>query len=312
MKYGNVILSGSEQITPSTWFPKSNLLPILEWSPIFNPQEQEVTFSNGVDSFKQKIALEKLIFKSKNFSREVNSGTIGSLCSIDENDGIIATLGGGGGECFSSFKFKSLSNEIIPFRYIKPVIRLDSLYSNLKSIPQGRYTSTYSFNIKYLFKRKNGVISYRVIPTVISFEIDFNPANLLDVIPHGDGIINPVYDKSNRLISGETKFNIEVKGVFPSGIKLQFMPTSVDNTFKLENIMDNSEIPYEVKCDVCDSNIIVDDKGKLIDKNGIYYISSFTSDFNFNLDVGFNSVKAETINSGRFRDTFYIYFEPNL
>ncbi|MGR5240170.1 hypothetical protein ACPV36_04655 [Photobacterium damselae] len=312
IKFGNVIVSGKEVFTPTTWFPKPNLLPIVAWSPVYEPDKKEIVFSNGSDSFVQEVSLSALKFKSTGFSKETNSLVTGSICSTDENNGTIATLGGGAGECYSSFIFESSTNEIVPFRYIKPLLNLSGLAANLKGMPPGRYTATYPFHIKYLFKRANGILSYQNIPMVVTFEIDFNPAQLLNVIPHGDGIITPIYDKSNRLISGETSFNIEVKGVFPSGIKLNFIPSSVTKVFELNNLTDASKIPYYINCDVCDKPNIVNNDGKLVDSSGVYYISSYKSDFDFNITLGFDDIQSSTISSGGFSDTFYIYFEPNL
>ncbi|WP_158134620.1 hypothetical protein [Photobacterium damselae] len=313
IKFGNVtVSSGKEVFTPTTWFPKSNLLPVTSWAPIYEPDKKTIIFSNGSDSFSQDVSLSALQVKSTGFSKETNSLVTGSICSTDENDGTIATLGGGTGECYSSYLFKSSTNEIVPFRYLKPILNLSGLATNLKGMPPGRYTATYPSHIKYLFKRANGVVSFQYIPMVVSFEIIFDPAQLLDVIPHGDGIITPIYDKSNRLISGETSFNIEVKGVFPSGIKLNFIPSSSKNLFELNNLNDASKIPYYINCDVCDKTNIVNHDGSLVDSSGIYYISSYKSDFDFNLSLGFEDIQASTISSGGFSDTFFIYFEPNL
>lgn len=313
IKYGNVtVSSGREDLVPTTWFPKPNLLPVIAWTPVYESNEKEITFSNGSDSFSQRVSLSALNVKSTGFSKETNDLITGSICSTDENNGTIATLGGETGECYSSYQFKSSTNEIVPFRYIKPILNLSGFSANLKDMPPGRYTATYPFHIKYLFKRANGIISYQNVPMVVTFEVIFDPAKLLDVIPHGDGIITPTYDNTNRLISGETSFNIEVKGVFPSGIKLSFIPSSATKMFELNNLNDDSKIPYYINCDVCDKSDIVNNDGKLVDSSGIYYISSYKTDFDFNLTLGFDNIQASTISSGGFSDTFFIYFEPNL
>ncbi|EPT9249309.1 hypothetical protein ACVTNF_001472 [Photobacterium damselae] len=310
IKHGNVVLENNK-LRPLTWFPKQNLLPVISWSPIFNPEKKIVTFSNGKNSFRQKIELHSISFKTSGFRKASNPMLSSSVCPIDENNETIYTVGDyDTGDCISSSMLVSDSEEIDPFRYMLPVIKLDGFLDNINGLPAGRYNGSYPINIKYLFKRKNGVISYRNVPFIISFEILYNPAEIFDVIPHGLGVIEPIYDNVKRTVSGQTTFDIDVKGIFPSGVRLRFEPTSISNKFELIDNINGNKFPYYVNCDKCDKNQIVDSNGNLIVPNGVYDISTERTDFNFNLDVGFKDINASDIDSGGYYDSFYVYFEP--
>ncbi|HIF9383781.1 TPA: hypothetical protein ACX6RR_003646 [Photobacterium damselae] len=316
----NVIISG-DTITPNFWFPQPNLLPVTSWAPIFQ-QDKRLTISlqdinNPKNTFKQNISLKGMAYQFDGFTVSGNSDfSMMNKCADDVVGSHVITVGGSRGtiKCVSSkqLDLASSSGEIVPFRYFKPIVNLPNLLENLKNAGEGRYTGVYSSEITYAFKLSNGVISYRTLPYAISFEIKYEPAEIIDVQVIGDGKIEPLYNKDKRTISGKSEYLINIKGNFPSGVKLTFKPNSADNHFYLKNDFTGLKIPYFINCQLCTDRTISNDKGEMTNPNGIYYIDKYRNDFGFKLMVGYNSVKADDLESGGYHDTFYAFFEPVL
>ncbi|HIF9202941.1 TPA: hypothetical protein ACX6QK_000235 [Photobacterium damselae] len=317
----NVIVSG-DTITPNFWFPQPNLLPVTSWAPIFQ-QDKRLTISlqdinNPKNSFKQNISLKGMAYQFDNFTVSNNSdfSMMNKCADVEASNSHVITVGGSRGtiKCVSSkqLNIPSSSNETVPFRYFKPIVNLPNLLENLQNAGEGRYTGVYSSEITYAFKLSNGVISYRTLPYAISFEIKYEPAEIIDVQVIGDGKIAPIYNKDKRTISGKSEYLINIKGNFPSGVKLTFKPNSADNHFYLKNDFSGLKIPYFINCQICTDRVISNDKGEMSNPKGIYYIDKYRNDFGFKLMIGYNGIKADDLENGGYHDTFYAFFEPVL
>lgn len=310
--YSNATVSDTSSFTPTFWFPVPNLFPTKEWIPTFTLQQSDVTFSNGFDSFVQPVEITEVTFKSSGFDSSIFSEFSAPTCETNSNGPTIITIGSNSATpCINSYKFSRESGEeIVPFRYFKPKVNLDGLLDNLKIYGEGRYFGSMPFNLRYYYRTSAGVLSYRVIQSSLSIEVDYEPSIIYDVIVSGSNAITPSYDKVSKKVSGSTVYDITVKGIFSDGVKMSFVNDSEDDIFELSNDFSEHSIPYSISCSLCvDRDVVIN--GVLTNSEGISKIDVST-DFSFALTVSYKDIRGHSLVSGGYHDTFFIYFEPDI
>ncbi|MFB1076383.1 hypothetical protein [Photobacterium damselae] len=260
--WSSAIPSGSNnRVKPSAW-SLANPRATSEWYPgtYDNELSYDIKFNdfNG-NSFFTKLELIDITYlmgSSSSYFKQMGShdvtGNYMPICDMIINDGVasqtIAHSHKGG--CVSSEGYQVISggNRVEPFKFYRPTIGLPNLVNDIQGQPTGRFVGTLTTFPLYFYKSENGVLTKTQILEPIIITIDYVASVLEGVrIISGDGIINPIYDKKTKMVSGSTEYNIELKGTLPDGAVMTFIDYKQPYTMTSKNAP-KSEINYSVTC----------------------------------------------------------------
>ncbi|MGU3812798.1 hypothetical protein [Vibrio diabolicus] len=307
-RWDNVSPSGSELV--SNWQTTPSLRPTQRWVPATfnNPQPSmfKLRSTSGV-SGDIPISISGIEYNTTGIPFTVSSSSIGTGCSTDKvNPPIISVQGE---SCISGQQLES-TVPTSPFVFFRPVFNIQSndIIDALNGEQAGYYTGSIPLNFVYKFYER-GVLTQRLISDVIMVGIDYSPAMIENIVVHGDGDMEPQYDKSAYRISGETQFDINVTGSFVNGLRLQ-MPVG---QYELVNSADSTmTIPYQITCSNCNVMELVDDQGNLIEENStIGEGSGSTNYLEFSLNFKYD-VDGTQLSSGTYNDSVTILIEPGI
>ncbi|MCG9778827.1 hypothetical protein [Photobacterium damselae] len=306
-----LFVKDSAGVTSSAWDYTPSLLPVDSWVPAVEFQKIKMNFKSETgDSFIFDTSIDGFDF---GFSKtHVQIVDYDGSCSHNtiNSDGVSVF---NDSTCISNFKIGSKSTDkISPFNMVRPYINITNLQSVLSGHEKGIYKANVSYKVRYYFIL-NGVKSYREFNRTVSMIINYNPVELIKITKSGNGFIkNLNYDKKKLIVSGVTKYIVSVYGFIPYGLDMDFDNNDkYDERYLLKNTSTDTEIPYYIKCDKCDTSLIVNNKGYKVfsDKIAIHFPRIYSKAHQFTFDVGFEDIKSNTIRSVRYEGQFNVYFE---
>ncbi|WP_273977966.1 hypothetical protein [Vibrio parahaemolyticus] len=307
-RWDNVTPSGSELVP--NWQTPPSLRPTQRWVPAtFNgPQPSVLTLrsTNGT-SGNIPISISGVEYNTTGIPYTVSPSSIGTGCSMDKVNPPVITVQGQ--NCVSGQQLET-SVPTSPFVFFRPVFNIqpNDIIDALKGEQAGYYTGTIPLNFVYKFYER-GVLTQRLVNDVLIVSIDYSPAMIENVVVHGDGNMEPQYDKKAYRISGETQFDIDVTGSFVNGLRLK-MPS---DKYELVNSTDSAmTIPYQITCSNCNVMELVDEQGNLIVENSTIGEGSGPSNYlEFSLSFKYD-VDGTQLSSGTYNDAVTILIEPGI
>ncbi len=296
----------------------STLEPTQKWIPAMSRVSKEVTLK-GVSSgtAKVQVVLHGLEYDwgSLNFTKEINNnmGLEGGSCSNSITSSTTIIFSSSHASCIGTSALKtnaSLGNP--PFYFVRPIFQINKLLEGLRGQPEGIYTGSVNIPFRYYFYNDMSVLTYRNLTMNLTFQVNYVPDvfSSLIVTPENGGIINPEYGSGT--VEGFTRFNIEVKGYFSTGIKMKF-DTSKDYSLA-HSARPEKKIPYYIHCDTCEEKIIVKDNGKMnlsvLNDSGVVFnkAGSDKTSINYNLTIGYSEKTINDVISGSYSDNFVVIF----
>lgn len=255
----NAVYSNSlDSLVPTVW-SLAHERTTTEWFPgtFLDTSSQSVTFQdfsgNEFDVTVEFKGMEYNLGSSHNsfnvidVSKDNPSLGVYPMCSTTNataNSSYVAHRNNG---CIGDKGFIS-DVRIEPFKFYRPGINLPNIEDNIQGLPSGRYVATLFATPFYLYKSESGVLSQTQLSEPIIISIDYIAAELESVtIISGDGVIEPNYDKTNKTVSGETYYEVELRGQLPTGAIMKFV--DFENDFYMKSQVDNSQVlPYSFSC----------------------------------------------------------------
>lgn len=318
LKWKNAIAAGATPgWTLTDWTPVSGMPQTTKWIPGNFSSQPAVNMTLSGPGGNASIPIEikgiEYNWTSNPSSIDTNVLSLGPICSTDAiggSSGIVAD--DNGAACVSSQQI-TYPTAIKPFYFIRPIFNLDEeqLALALSGKGSGTYSGTTLLNIRYYYFTSSGALSYMVLSQSFSLIINYQPAILTNVLIYGEQNITPVYNSDNGTVSGSTSFNVIASGMFPNGITLTFE----DRDYKMKNEASGTYIPYSIVCSTCiDNQIVLNGNYQLASTDTSIPVSGNINTINFNLDVSYTDVAAETLSneSATYRDIITITFKETL
>ncbi|MGR5445579.1 hypothetical protein ACPV47_11815 [Vibrio jasicida] len=322
-----------EGISPTAW-SLANERATSEWYPgtFANKMSYDITFSdfagNEFTTTLDLFAMSYLLGSSSNYFVGTGSGggaiAPGYLpeCSIVVADrnvlSVVEHFPANG--CVSSAGFVTRNNERAePFKFYRPTIDLYTLAEDIQGQPTGRYTASTTLYPIYFYVSESGVLTKTQMIEPIIITIDYVPAELAAVnLVSGDGVMEPVYNKADKRISGQTEYEVEMLGTLPNGAIMNF--TEYNQTYEMVSSTEASvKVPYSITCiQGCES------ADKEIVKDGVFNTASFANGnvISESTPDGGNSVRAkyqisydvsgDDVISSDYSGQFTVMYEVNL
>ncbi len=323
-----------ESISPTAW-SLANELTTSEWYPgtFANNMSYDITFSDFAgNEFTTDLGLWGIGYRlgsSSSYFYGIGEGSQESVApgyfpncfggSSEENISASIEHTSNNG-CVSSAGFKTHSGERVePFKFYRPSITLNNLASDIQGQPAGRYTASLTTYPVYFRTSQSGVLTKTQMVEPIIITIDYVPAELTAVnLVSGDGVMEPVYNKADQRITGQTEYEVEILGTLPSGAVMNF--TEYNQTYEMVSSTEASvKVPYSITC--IQGCINAD---KEIVKDGVFNTASFTNGnvISESTPDGGNSVRAkyqisydvsgDDVISSDYSGQFTVMYEVNL
>lgn len=305
----------NDYLTSSNWQVLGGLPPTKEWTPgtfIAKPQE-EIVLSNGTDKVTIPIDVSGMQFglgaAANKFPERVDTSS--SACSqFQLRDATAAVVGSG---CSAGVAYKG-AEYYTPFQFSRPLVKFSDsevvkAFGN-SGVPEGVYSGHITVSPFYMYRSQGGAWTYRQFgPTPLSVRVRYIPSFLTNIQVLGNGLMTPAYDTKNHKVSGLTGFKVKANGLFTSGVKLTF-DDRPKGGYKLQHSEINSSIAYDVRCQACTKQQIIQD-GTLQLPNAETIVQGSGSLIAFDLLVEFESDVSD-VESGLYTDNLVVYFEANL
>ncbi|WP_217520379.1 hypothetical protein [Vibrio metschnikovii] len=302
---GAIKISGSNLYAPTGWDIINNLEATDHWIPATHTGVTSMQLNLYGPNRVVTTAIKVVGLEYNMGSLKPNqSGSSGNCSVLSMTDSTVALLGE---SCRSNLDF-TYSSRANPFYFTRPIIEINEvdLLSDFNGVEMGKYNGSISLVGRYEYYTASGTLTYRNVPYTFEIELDYQPSYLTSVTILGDGVINPVYNIQEHTVSGSTSFNIDANGYFNNGIKLSF--------FNRDYILDGpTKIPYSIKCrGACSANNIVND-GLLVNESIIISEGEINiKNINFLLDIGYERIYKDQVETGNYNDVITIIFEENL
>lgn len=314
------VWSLSQERATNRWYPGSFLDEV----------KQTIVFENfSGDHFSTSVELKGMEYllgsSQKYFKRGAQTSDNPSfgrypVCDITSDSEVSSAIGHKNSGCIENRGFVS-DVRAEPFKFYRPNISIPELENVLKeqNLPSGRYSATFFATPFYLFQTESGVISQTQINEPIRITIDYTAAELESVvITAGDGIIEPHYDKGQKVVHGDTTYDIELVGTLPTGAIMHFV--DFENDYSLLSDLDNeSKIHYSFTCiqgcaDKSSQDIIANgkfDKASYPDGNVLITAGENINRILTRYRIYYSVPESEVISS-RYSGSINLYYEVNL
>jgi hypothetical protein len=319
LRWRNGITQG-DYLTTSYWQPISNLTPTSGWIPglfrgatpdqitLTSRAGESVTVALSVEGMEYNLGSSSTLFDAKPKPSWIGYGS----CLTQQMGSVVRLLKSGSGFCVSDTAFYSSGASSTPFSFLRPIIKLPDLVAAFAAadVAEGTYRGGVMVNGVYGYLSPSGSVTYRNGIVPLDVEIQYNPAKLTSITVNGTGYIKPVYDKSALTVSGTTRYTVTANGYFSNGLHMFFDNHSTDDDYYLEQLDGGARIPYSIDCPDCAVASIVDN-GILKAKENVVPGKSVNT-IVFDLNVGYENITADSIETGSYTDVFTVMFEPNL
>lgn len=312
--------SQNDDLAISSWKPEVNMFPTTDWYPSFKPMKEGATFSNrdGTSFNVANFAISGIEMKSDGKFKQGNeSSTIGARCSFENYYGDVVTLKNQSNTAYCSLsKFMTSIKGIgyTPYYFVRPIVNLGSLVSELDGLSSGRYSATVPYNYRIYYRLKNGVLTWLNLSKTLHVTVDYQASRLtsIDVKPKGALDIILKSDNVSNTFSGEGVFDIKATGLFPTGLK---MTLATSNKYLLYHTKKPNEfnIPFSVTCDNCKDQTLIDNAGNIIVNDTVVAPPSpNATELNFKLIIGIDDLDKNKTLIGDYAGNFSALFRPNI
>lgn len=322
LEYANVIKFGPWQSPPG--YTLTPFLPVARSFILGNPLDtewREYEFSNGSNTVRLGFQLSGIeVVLSDSFTRE----DLGTGASVTIEGNTYQTIGSG----LANVKI-NYSRDVTPFVSFRPKFRnfdadqFIEKFTQAKA-PKGIYKAKLQNAFAYEYYR-NGARIKQVVPFEVNISFNYNPAILNSVtIVSGNGVIEPrYYGYPEKLVGGETSYQLQVNGDFQSGLKMGLRSSKhLDGLFALRPVdatthSTDTNITYNVRCtNGCDGNgeIIRDGQAMIDDTNNRIDILPVdpTQSATIGININFGNKPLADIPNGLYQDSFVLIFETLL
>ncbi|MGR5448050.1 hypothetical protein ACPV47_24425 [Vibrio jasicida] len=310
VQWDNVVY-GKGKMVPSKWGVPPALQSVVSWSaasiPSAPPSTMTLTGGSGETSSPIPVSITGMQYNSSGIDFTQSASGLGGGCLTDEVTLPIVSVDGIG--CVSSTKLSTLTPSS-PFIFFRPMFDINEMdvVSALSGLSEGIYSASIPISVRYYYENIYGVTTFRNINEVMIFTFDYQPVQLDDITVIGDGVMEPVYDVTQRRVSSDTTFNITATGYFNNGLVLT-MPTQ---SYELENsLKPEVVIPYNIQCNQCSVTGLVSEGSLLEPVTTIAEAGGVQTNISFDLFFNYN-VDGELIESGEYLDTVTFMLEPGI
>ncbi|HAS6221198.1 hypothetical protein ABRZ68_12020 [Vibrio vulnificus] len=307
------VVNNGDGMVPSKWVAPPSLQATSSWIPAtysLPPSNSIILTGDTGSSSTLHIDIYGMQYNTlgSSYTSEVNSAS--QECVIDTVSLPYIDLRAAKGQvCTSQYQLNS-SSSTSPFALYRPVFDIseESLINALKGLPEGVYTASVPVIISYYYQEYGGILTIRNITEVIMLTVNYSPVSIRDVQVFGDGILEPIYDTANKIVSSEAIYDIVVNGYFNNGVVLT-MPL---RNYSLINSDDtNVLIPYSIDCPQCGVTNLVDNGLLLNEHSTLSKESGNVTSVSFQLLFSYN-INAEVLTSGSYSDSITIQIEPGV
>lgn len=195
-----------------------------------------------------------------------------------------------------------------------------SLFKNSRA-PKGIYRGMIQSSVTYDYIR-DGVRVRQTVPFITELVYNYNPAIINSVnIISGNGVIEPrYYGYPQKLVGGETNYQLQVLGDFQSGLKMGLRSSKhLDGLYALRSAEEESrgrdtKITYNVRCTngcMGSGEIVKDGQAMIGDTNNRIDIipAEPTENATINININFGNKPLSEIQNGLYQDSFVLVFE---
>ncbi|WP_345846610.1 hypothetical protein [Shewanella algae] len=299
--------------TLTDWDAVPGLAPAKKWFPVLTPISTTLTLVNPTKGVTISVTVDitGLEFQfPAGFISTSNPWVQGQVCDESFAKGSTITLSTSflstGNECSSELILTTKSNAgETPFLFSRPIFNLSKIKNEIlgKKIPKGNYNGFISYPLKYFYFNDSGVFSYRVFNKSFGINLNYRPDYIESITMPALTTINPNYNTQAQQASGSAIIPVTANGYFEYGLKMHLE----DRAYMLKNTNGRS-IPYSLNCNTCNVQSLIS-RGKLMQTTFEHSRGSSDDFVRFDLEVFFQNVSVEDIDSGLYRDELTIYFE---
>lgn len=308
------LISSQGQNTLSTWSPLSGLTPTTKWRPGFMASPQplsSITLNNGGNTISFPLTITGIEYNAgSNSIADVidNPGT--QICDTSIAFGNVVQLAGAWNCTYNKLINNGVSKT--PFFFLRPLFYIDetALLELFYEKPEGQYSGSIPFTIRYYYYSSSGALTYRDIRQSFAIQIFNKPSYISTVVINGGGVLVPVYDKIQKIVSATTDFQVNATGNFDKGMKMILQ----DRAYNLSSLSLANTIPYSISCvgAACtDSRLVA---GGILSKQStiLNSVAGNKKNIDFLLNVSYENVAAANVESGTYTDSFTILFEADF
>ncbi|MDF4820400.1 hypothetical protein ACEV9Y_20375 [Vibrio parahaemolyticus] len=311
VRWDNVTVNSGKMV-PSQWGVPPALRTVNAWSAgaLASAPPSSVILKGGSGnevSGEIPIQITGMQYNTMGIDFTQSSSGLGGCGTADTVTGSVVSVDGSVG-CLSQTKL-STTTPSAPFVLFRPIFSLneDDIVAALNGKSQGIYSVSVPITARYYYENTAGITTYRNISDVMIFTFNYDPIQLESIAVVGDGVMEPNYDTSTRMISSNTTFEITANGYFMNGLVLT-MPTQ---NYQMSNTQSpGNTIPYSINCMECSAQTLVRE-GTLLEQETTIAEGSGGTAINFNLRFNYY-VDGESLVSGTYQDSVTIMLEAGI
>lgn len=314
--------SDGEYIIPNSFETPTGLLKTNKWVPGTFAATTDKLVLTSMNGMGEKVVIPAklagaIYSQSTSFSKVDISSISGVPFCRYVNPNSSVTVLGDGEFCLSNSAFE-LKIATRPFQKFKPILKInksDIISAFSGAVPEGVYTGMISGTMRYGFYANvsNGALTYRNIPVNYSVSIDVKKDMITKLNVLGTGYITPKYNTSSRTADGHTGYKISLLGSFNSGIRFKFVSKDLDDyTLKPSKTMRTGDIPYSINCNGCSSISRLVTQGKEEYPNKWHEVDGKGTSIHFDLDIFYENISVDDVESDTYQDNFILMFEAQI
>ncbi|WP_413282544.1 hypothetical protein [Vibrio sp. MA40-2] len=317
MNWHNAFSSGENRLIASEWSIVTGLDPTTQWIPgnaVASTNSTSIALTSGSDTVNVDLGIVGIEYNTGQANPTSDSLFIssGSACTSSSYSSPIVTIENttANADCRANF---SLSNSarVAPFYFYRPIIEWDNedLFEAFTNRDSGVYIGVMPITIRYYYKSSGGVATYHQIQETLTVQIDFTASYLTSIEVTGDGVMEPIYDTTNRTVSGDTTFDIKATGYFAEGLSLELASSDpfnlIGNKYKVQ-------IPYSITCEGCTDAVIVSEGSRQLTTTTVETNGGNPQELNFRFKVHYDDMSAQDVESDFYSGSFIVLFEEIL
>lgn len=202
-----------------------------------------------------------------------------------------------------------------PFTHYRPILDFSGVNwtALFKDKNSGVFEGRVPVSVGYDYYRESVRIHHTIV-LPLTIKVDYIANTVTDVHVTGDGVMQArYYGYPERLVSGETMYQVRVEGTVPNGVWVGLRNSlSSDGRFYLtrtDSAEDTTAIPFGVQCEGCTEN------SEFINIQGEAQITMVTrakAPEAFNLRVSFADATMDNLTNATYSGAFTLVFEAAL
>lgn len=321
LRWNNVITG--DYMVPSTWDIVKGLTPTNKWIPGGLAMSSANTVRlTRIGGGAVNIPLEIVGF-------DYNVGTTGAELNTDKSETTANGYGCSdevslplvrvvGKDCTTNY---ALTTTVAynPYSFIRPVFKVDEskiLAAFQGDVSPGTYTAMIPAQSFYYFYFSSGAKSKFYQSHSVNIEIEYvEVARITSVVVSGNRELTTTYNSDNT-VSAQTQLTVEVKSDLGNdGVNMSLKGNK--NSYKLTG-PGMIKIPYNIVCEAgagCTGTYLVKDGEDVLNKDSILLSNNNYNDntrIQFKLNIFYDGVELDELDTGYYRDSFILMFEPSM